>query len=81
MLGGKIETVNGTCALEYTGVVTAVGGGNTQLAPGDRVVAMGPSNFSSRQRLASWQCMRLRDDEPDEVSHVPVSFQGPCSTC
>ncbi|KAF4945210.1 hypothetical protein FGADI_12109, partial [Fusarium gaditjirri] len=66
VLGGRIETHKGTCALECTGVITKIGNAVTNVAVGDRVVCMGPSDFASHQQVASWQCAKLEDNELDE---------------
>ena len=63
VLSGKTETKNSTCALEYAGVVQAVGNSVTAFYPGDRVVVMAPNYFKLLERAPQWACQKLRFDE------------------
>lgn len=68
VLAGKVDTKDGTCTLEYSGVVTKVGTGVTNLAPNDRVVVMAPGHFQTTERVPEWACHKLRDNEDFNVS-------------
>lgn len=67
VLAGKVETKEGTCALEFAGVVTQVGTSVTDLAPGDRVVCMAPNHFQLTEQVPRWACIKLRPHEDFNV--------------
>ncbi|KAL9037595.1 MAG: hypothetical protein Q9214_005633 [Letrouitia sp. 1 TL-2023] len=63
VLGGRTETTNGTCSLEYTGIVRSVGLSVKTLRPGDRVVVMAPHHFQLVGRAPSWACVKMEEGE------------------
>ncbi|KAK8102456.1 hypothetical protein PG984_015602 [Apiospora sp. TS-2023a] len=63
VLAGKVDTPQGTCALEFAGVVEAVGTAVHDLAEGDRVVVMAPNHFGSVEVVPRWAAKKLRTDE------------------
>lgn len=67
MLAGKVDTKYGTCGLEFSGVVRAIGSAVTTFTPGDRVVAMAPNHMTSIERVPVWACQKLREDEDYHV--------------
>lgn len=62
-LAGKVDTKNGTCCLEFSGIVENVGSEVSSIGAGDRVVVMAPSNFQTLQVVPEWSVAKLRDDE------------------
>ncbi|KAI0146386.1 polyketide synthase [Xylariaceae sp. FL1272] len=64
-LNGRVETRLGATAMEFGGVVLSTGPGvpDTQLKPGDRVVAIFPNHFITMVRAPAWAVHRVRDDE------------------
>ncbi|KAI8945258.1 polyketide synthase-like protein [Xylaria longipes] len=62
-MSGHVETRTGTSAIEFSGVVTAVGPGVHDLEPGDRVVVVKPNNFSTIERVPSWTAHKLLPGE------------------
>ena len=62
-LGGKVDTKDASCTLEYCGVVERVGSNVSNLKTGDRVVVMAPSYFKTSEVVPQWACQKLRDDE------------------
>lgn len=76
VLAGKVNTKDGICKLECAGVVTRVASeGVSRLAVGDRVVAMRPGHFLTRERFPEWACQKLRPDEDYHVaSTLPLVF-------
>ena len=63
VLGGKVDTKDGTSTLEYCGVVERVGSAVIRLKPGDRVLVMAPSFFKTTEIVPEWACQHLRPDE------------------
>ncbi|PQE17058.1 polyketide synthase protein [Rutstroemia sp. NJR-2017a BBW] len=75
VLSGKTETINGTCALEYSGVVRSAGSSVNNVAVGDRVVVMAPNDFRLVERAPHWACVKLEDGEDfNTVSTLGVAF-------
>jgi NADPH:quinone reductase-like Zn-dependent oxidoreductase len=70
VLGGKVDTRESTCGLEYSGVVTAIGSAVTSLEVGDRVVVMAPNHFRLTETAPEWACQRLLDGEDYHVSII-----------
>ncbi|KAJ5635342.1 polyketide synthase-nonribosomal peptide synthetase [Penicillium longicatenatum] len=75
-LAGKVNTKDGMCKLECSGIVTRVAGsGIHRLAVGDRVVTMGPGHFLTRETFPEWACQKLQDDEDlHVVTTLPLVF-------
>lgn len=69
VLGGKVDTKDATCALEFTGVVSRVGSAVEDFVIGDRVVVMAPNKFSTREIVPDWACYKLSDDEDFQVPY------------
>jgi len=57
-LNGLIETRTATTAIEFSGVVAAVGP-SVELQPGDRVVVSAPNYFTTRERVPAWAAHKL----------------------
>lgn len=66
-LGGKLDTKNACCTLEFCGVVEQIGSGVTDLAIGDRVVVMAPGFFKTSEIVPTWACQKLQEDEDFNV--------------
>ncbi|CAJ2508383.1 Uu.00g134090.m01.CDS01 [Anthostomella pinea] len=62
-MSGHVETRTGTSAIEFGGLVTAVGPGVRHLQPGDRVVVLMPNDFSTTARVPSWTAHKLLPGE------------------
>ncbi|KAI0116548.1 putative polyketide synthase [Nemania sp. FL0031] len=64
-LKGRIDTREATTALEFSGVVTAVGPGNTAelFQPGDSVVVGMPCHLAMTQRVPVWAAFKLKSGE------------------
>ncbi len=71
LLNGRAETQKGTTALEFSGIVTAIGPDVEDLRPGDRVVVMAPNSFSTRERVPAWAVQKLL---PSEDFTVPPAL-------
>ena len=64
-----------TLGLECAGVVTAVGEGVTNVAPGDRVMAFAPSSLSSHAVTASHAVLRMPEGMGfAAAATIPVAF-------
>ncbi|KAH7316948.1 polyketide synthase-like protein [Stachybotrys elegans] len=64
---GRVETRTGTAAIEFSGVVTAIGPGEEDLRVGDRVVVLAPHSFSTTERVPAWTCHKLLPCEDGAV--------------
>ncbi|KAK6356052.1 hypothetical protein TWF718_000426 [Orbilia javanica] len=74
-LGGRVDTKNGTCALEFSGVVEKIGANVTSFSVGDRVCVMAPSFFRTSEIVPDWACCKLNDDEDfNSISTIPVVY-------
>lgn len=64
-LKGRIDTRNATTALEFGGVVTAIGPGSTAklFQPGDDVVVGMPCHLATTQRVPAWAAFKLKPGE------------------
>ncbi|BCS03320.1 type I polyketide synthase [Aspergillus luchuensis] len=75
VLGGKTETKDATCALEFCGVVENVGAAVTRVAVGDRVVVMAPNHFRTSEVVPEWSCQKLEENESFEfMCTLPVVY-------
>ncbi|RFU27489.1 hypothetical protein B7463_g8851, partial [Scytalidium lignicola] len=75
VLGGKTETKDATCMLEFCGVLERVGSEVHDLSPGDRVVVMAPRFFRTSEIIPAWACKKLLPDEPFNVMcTLPVVY-------
>lgn len=63
VLGGKVDTKDASCTLEFSGVVEKVGPNVTDIKRGDRVVVMAPGHFKTTEIVPQWACKKLQDDE------------------
>ncbi|TRX91638.1 hypothetical protein FHL15_007420 [Xylaria flabelliformis] len=71
---GRIETRTGTSAMEFAGLVTAVGA-NTHFQPGDRVIAVAPIHFASTTRVPAWTAQKLLPHEEfSTVASLPIAY-------
>ncbi|KAI0172944.1 KR-domain-containing protein [Hypoxylon sp. FL1284] len=66
-LNGRVETKTGTSAIEFGGLVTAVGPDVTHIQPGDRVVVCIPNTFSTTERVPAWSAHKLLPHEDLKV--------------
>ncbi|KAF3223872.1 hypothetical protein TWF679_000305 [Orbilia oligospora] len=74
-LGGRIDTKNATCILEFSGVIEKIGENVTNLSIGDRVCVMAPGFFRTSEIVPDWACIVLNDDEDfDSISTIPVVY-------
>lgn len=69
-MSGRVETRNKTTAFDFSGVVTAVGSGNTELKVGNRVVAYAPFHIGTTARVPVGCVHPLLDHE--EFTVVPT---------
>jgi acyl transferase domain-containing protein/NADPH:quinone reductase-like Zn-dependent oxidoreductase/NADP-dependent 3-hydroxy acid dehydrogenase YdfG len=75
VLSAKVDTRNVSCSCECAGVVMRVGSEVTKFKPGDRVVAMAPGHFATRERLPQWALAKLEDSEDFALaSTIPIVF-------
>lgn len=58
-MNGRVETRTGTSAIEFGGLVTAVGPDECNFKVGDRVIVFKPNHFSTIERVPSWTCCKL----------------------
>ena len=63
VLSGKVETKEGTSAIEFSGVVRRVGPAVIGLEVGDRVVVLAPNSFRTTERVPAWACQCLLSNE------------------
>jgi NADPH:quinone reductase-like Zn-dependent oxidoreductase len=76
-LNGKVDTRNGTTALEFSGVVTAVGAGPDarHIHVGDRVVVLAPNHFTTIERVPAWAVHKiLPSEEYSVMATLPVVY-------
>ena len=74
-LSGVVDTRQGTCNLEFGGVVVAAAEDVTSVAVGDRVVVMAPNHFETTARVPDWACHKLYDCEDlATLCTIPVVF-------
>ncbi|KAF3095918.1 hypothetical protein TWF569_001295 [Orbilia oligospora] len=74
-LGGRVDTKNATCILEFSGVIEKIGQNVTNLSVGDRVCVMAPGFFRTSEVVPDWACIVLNDDEDfDSISTIPVVY-------
>ncbi|KAM3079651.1 hypothetical protein ACMFMG_006064 [Clarireedia jacksonii] len=74
-LTDKADVRNGTCSLEFSGVITATGSQVSVFKPGDRVVVLAPNYGGTYERVPEWACCRLNDDEEFvTMATVPMAF-------
>lgn len=74
-LSGKVETRKGTAAIEFSGIIRAVAEDVTGLAPGDRVVVLGPNTFSTTERVPAWACQKMLPNESFQtMPTLPVIY-------
>lgn len=86
-VSGHVETKSGTAALEFCGVVKAVGpdddagqdaaghNGASRIRVGDRVVVIAPNHFTTTQRVPTWSAHKLLPWEDEEtLCTLPISY-------
>ncbi|KAI0856051.1 polyketide synthase-like protein [Xylaria cubensis] len=74
-LNGRVETRNGTSALEFSGIITDVGSDVRDLQIGDRVVVLKPNEFSTMERVPAWAAHKLLDGEGyAEMATLPAVY-------
>ncbi|PYI20858.1 putative polyketide synthase [Aspergillus violaceofuscus CBS 115571] len=69
-INGRVDTRDKTTALDFAGVITAVGPDVRHLKVGDRAVAWMPSHFRTTERVPAGAVHRLLDHE--ELTVVPT---------
>ncbi|PHH80580.1 hypothetical protein CDD80_839 [Ophiocordyceps camponoti-rufipedis] len=62
-INGRVETRAATTALDFGGVVSAVGPGIDHLKPGDRVVGLAPNHFGTTERVPAASVHKLLPEE------------------
>ncbi|KAI0151716.1 polyketide synthase-like protein [Xylariaceae sp. FL1272] len=74
-LRGKVETPGATTAIEFSGVVTAVGHGIAHLHPGDSVAVAMPCHLGTSQRAPVWATQKMLPGERyDEIATLPTIY-------
>jgi hypothetical protein len=74
-LGGKVDTKESSCTLEYSGIVERVRPNVSSVTPGGRVVVMAPSYFKTSEIVPEWVCHKLQDEEDlNVVCTLPVVY-------
>lgn len=72
-LGGKVDTKEASCTLEYSGTAERAGPNVSGVTPGDRVVVMAPSYFKTSEIVPELACHKLQDEEDlNVVCTLPV---------
>ncbi|KAK7954812.1 polyketide synthase [Apiospora saccharicola] len=62
-MSGRVETRGATLALDFSGVVAAVGPGVVHVKPGDRVAGLAPNHFGTTERVPAAAVHPLRPGE------------------
>ncbi|KAK8024082.1 polyketide synthase [Apiospora rasikravindrae] len=62
-MSGRVETRGATMALDFSGVISAVGPDITHLRPGDRVAGLAPNHFGTTERVPAASCHKMLPDE------------------
>ncbi|KAI5921029.1 putative polyketide synthase [Camillea tinctor] len=74
-ISGRVETQNGTLALEFSGVVTAVGPNVKEFEAGDRVLVCAPHKFRTNERVPAWSAQKLLPRETFiDTAALPVVY-------
>ncbi|KAL9107955.1 MAG: hypothetical protein Q9187_008355 [Circinaria calcarea] len=74
-LSNRVDTEGSTCSLEFSGIVTRTSSPGSYLTPGDRVVVMAPSHFSTYEYVPEWACCKMQDHEDfATLSTIPLAF-------
>ena len=73
---GRVETRDKTTALDFSGVVTAVGPSVEHLKPGDRVVAWAPSHFGTTNRVPAGSVHEMLTHEEFTVMPTMLTVYG-----
>uniref|UniRef100_A0A0B7KB42 Uncharacterized protein n=1 Tax=Bionectria ochroleuca TaxID=29856 RepID=A0A0B7KB42_BIOOC len=60
---GRVETRTGTAAIEFSGVVVAVGDHVSYLKPGDHAVVLAPNRFATIERVPAWAAHKMLPSE------------------
>lgn len=76
-LNGRVETHQATTALDFSGVVSAVGPGVAHLKPGDRVVAWAPNHFGTTERVPAASVHKMLPAE--EFTIMPTLLTVYCT--
>ncbi|RYO96329.1 hypothetical protein DL764_007495 [Monosporascus ibericus] len=72
---GRVETRTGTAALEFSGIVRAVGSDVDHLKVGDHAVVLAPNHFSTIERVPSWAAHKMLPGEDFTVMPtLPVAY-------
>ncbi|KAI1170031.1 polyketide synthase-like protein [Nemania sp. FL0916] len=72
---GRTETRTGTSAMEFAGIVTAVGANETDLQPGDRVVVAAPIHFATTTCVPTWAAHKLLPHEDfTTMASLPIAY-------
>jgi NADPH:quinone reductase-like Zn-dependent oxidoreductase/NADP-dependent 3-hydroxy acid dehydrogenase YdfG len=73
---GRVETRNKTTALDFSGVVKAVGPGVEHLKPGDRAVAWAPNHFGTMERVPAGSVHKMLSHEEFTVVPTMLTVYG-----
>ncbi|KAI1377698.1 polyketide synthase-like protein [Hypoxylon crocopeplum] len=76
-MSGRVETHNSTTALDFSGVVSAVGADVTHLKPGDRVVAWAPNHFGTTERVPAASVHKMLPTE--DLTVLPTLLTVYCT--
>lgn len=69
-MSGRVETRTATTALDFSGIVSAVGPDVTHVQPGDRVAGLAPNHFGTTERVPAASVHKLLPDE--DLTVVPT---------
>ncbi|KAK0622032.1 putative polyketide synthase [Bombardia bombarda] len=69
-MSGRVETKASTLALDFAGIISAVGPGVTNVKVGDRVAGLAPNHFGTTERVPAACVHTLRDGE--EFTVIPT---------
>lgn len=73
---GRVETRNKTTALDFSGVVTAIGTGVEHLKLGDRAVAWAPTHFGTTERVPAGSVHKMLSHEDFTVMPTMLTVYG-----
>jgi NADPH:quinone reductase-like Zn-dependent oxidoreductase len=75
-MNGRVDTRDKTTALDFAGIVTAVGADVKHLKVGDRAVAWAPNHFKTTERVPAGSVHKMLDDEQFTVVPTLLTVYG-----
>lgn len=74
-MSGRVDTRTGTTAIEFSGIVRAVGSEVSHLQPGDHAVVLAPNHFGTTERVPGWAAHKMLPGEDFTVMPtLPVVY-------